>query len=311
LFDTDDVATRRAAVPTLFDATQQQPVVSIRPQADPPPGVPLPRARGVDPDTVTLLRAAGCAYAEDEARVLTEAARSTDELRSLIDRRAGGEPLEYVVGWAEFCGLRIPVSGGVFVPRRRSEFLAECAVNVVNATKTRAGEHSGRVKVLDVCCGSGAIGLAVAISAGDVELLAADDSPPAVDCARENLAPVGGRVYLGDLFVPIPRCELHSMDVIVANPPYVPTDEIQRLPSEARLYEPRSTLDGGQDGMDVQRRLLASASDWLRAPGLVLIETSSDMADETALIARDDGFTVEIRRSSELDAAVVVATRWP
>jgi release factor glutamine methyltransferase len=271
----------------------------------------LAPARRVDPDTVALLRAAGCVYADEEARILSEAASSTDELRSLADRRAGGEPLEYVVGWAEFCGLRVPVSRGVFVPRRRSEFLVECAVHAVGAARTRANGRPGRVKVLDMCCGSGAIGLAVATRAGDVELLAADDSLLAVECARENLAPFGGRVFLGDLFAPIPRSDLHSLDLIVANAPYVPTDEIRRLPPEARLYEPRSTLDGGPDGTSVHRRLLASATDWLRAPGLVLIETSSDMADETALIARDKGFTVEIRECLELDATVVVATRWP
>jgi release factor glutamine methyltransferase len=163
-----------------------------------------------------------------------------------------------------------------------------------------------------MCCGTGAIGLAVATRAGsDVELLAADDSSVAAECARENLATAGGRVYVGDLFTAIPRSELRSVDLIVANAPYVPTGEIRRLPSEARLYEPRSTLDGGQDGMDVQRRIFAAATDWLRAPGLVLIETGSEMADGTASIARRDGFAVEVRRSSELDATVVVATRWP
>ena len=260
----------------------------------------------VDPDTVAFLRAAGCVYAEEEAQILTEASHSADELRALLERRASGEPLEYVVGWAQFCRLRIPLCAGVFVPRRRSEFLAECAVHAVT-TAPGPGDLC-RARVLDMCCGSGAIGLAVAIQAGDVELLAVDDSPAAVGCARENLARVGGRVYQGDLFDALPRARLRSIDLIVASAPYVPTAQIERLPAEARLYEPRSTLDGGPDGTSVQRRILEAAAEWLDATGLVMIETGADMAEETAQIARDAGFTTEIRECSDLDATVLVAT---
>jgi release factor glutamine methyltransferase len=259
----------------------------------------------VDPDTVAFLRTAGCVYADEEARILTEASHSTEELRAFLDRRALGEPLEYIVGWAGYCGLRIPLCAGVFIPRRRSEFLAECAVEAVRAT-TRAGDPR-RVKVLDLCCGSGAIGLAVAVRSEDVELLAVDDSPLAAECARRNLAQVGGRVYHGDLFAPIPRTELHSLDLIVASPPYVPTEEIQRLPAEARLYEPRSTLDGGPDGTCVQRGILGAAGEWLGAQGAVMVETGGEMAEATAQIARDAGLTAEIRDDAELDATVVIA----
>lgn len=267
------------------------------------------QTHGVDPDTVAFLRAAGCVYAEEEARILTEAARSAEELRSLLDRRASGEPLEYIVGWAEFCGLRIPLCNGVFIPRRRTEFLVECAVDVVRTLARRPAKSLRRVRLLDICCGSGAIGLAVATQADDVDLLAADDSPVAVKCARENLARVNGRVYEGDLFAPIPKVELRALDVIVANAPYVPTDEIERLPAEARLYEPLSTLDGGPDGTSVQKRILDAAADWLREPGVILIETAGDISARTALLAKDNGLSVEIRESPELDATVVVATR--
>jgi len=262
----------------------------------------------VDPSTVAFLRAAGCVWAEDEARILTESARSADDLAALLERRAEGEPLEYIVGWAEFCGLRIPVREGVFVPRRRSEFLVECAVQAVGTATARIGDDSRRVRVLDMCCGSGAIGLAVALGAGGVELLAADHSAVAVECARENLARVGGAVYQGDLFAALPEAERHAVDVIVANAPYVPTDEIRNLPAEARLHEPQPTLDGGPDGTSVQGRILAAAPDWLRAGGFVLIETSSDMADATARIARDAGFVVETHECPELTATVVVAS---
>jgi release factor glutamine methyltransferase len=269
----------------------------------------LSRAHEPYADAVAFLRAAGCLYAEEEARVLAEAAGSLDELKPLLERRAAGEPIEHIVGWAEFRGLRIPVSTGVFVPRRRSEFLVECAVQAVRSVRTRAKADPRPVKVLDMCCGSGAIGLCVAIESGDVDLIAADCSPLAVECARKNLASVGGSVYLGDLFGPLPQSELHGFDVIVANAPYVPTGEIPTLPAEARLHEPIAALDGGPDGTSVQGAILAGAADWLRRPGLCLIETSSRMSSRTALIARDNGFAVEVRESPELDATVVVATR--
>jgi release factor glutamine methyltransferase len=259
----------------------------------------------VDPDTIAFLSAAGCVYAEEEARILTEAACSPIELSSFLKRRAKGEPLEYIVGWAEFCTLRIPLCSGVFVPRRRSEFLAECTIQLARAAATHGGSRP--VRVLDMCCGSGAIGLAVAVGIGDVELLAADDSPVAVGCARDNLARVGGCVYQGDLFAALPQSGLHSLDLIVANAPYVPTAEIQRLPAEARLYEPTSTLDGGPDGTSVQQRILESAAEWLRPPGIVLIETAEEMAENGQRIAVEAGFTAEIRFCSDLDATVLIA----
>ena len=264
--------------------------------------------RGVDPNTVAFLRTAGCVYAEDEARILTEAAHSVAELRSLLVRRAAGEPLEYIVGWAEFSGLRISMCAGVFVPRRRSEFLVECAVQAVFAVATRLA-RSRQVKILDICCGSGAVGLAVAVESGDVELIAADESPVAIECARKNLAQVGGRVHQGDLFTALPRDELHSLDLIVANAPYVPTAEIRSLPSESRLYEPMSALDGGPDGTRVQQLILSSAAEWLGESGLVVIETGSTMADATVAAAATAGFTAEIRECAELEATVVVASR--
>jgi release factor glutamine methyltransferase len=264
----------------------------------------------VDPHTVAFLRNAGCVYAEDEARILTEAARTADDLRSLLDRRAAGEPLEHIVGWAEFCGLRVRVRRGVFVPRRRSEFLVECALGPVRAAMARTSNRTPRAEALDLCCGSGAIGLALATLA-DVDVVAADNSPVAAACARENLAGVGGRVYEGDLFAPLPRVMRHGFDVILANAPYVPTGEIGRLPAEARLFEPIATLDGGPEGTSTQRRILASAADWLRAPGVVVIETEHEMSAQTARIAQDNGFATEIRESPALGATVVLATYRP
>ncbi|HEY0700830.1 MAG TPA: methyltransferase, partial [Micromonospora sp.] len=127
--------------------------------------------------TVTELRTAGCVFAEDEARLLLAAAGTPVELAALVARRVAGEPLEVVLGWAEFCGLRIAVDPGVFVPRQRSGFLVRQAVEL---------GRPGAV-VVDLCCGSGALGVAVATGLGRVELHAADVEPAAVRCARRNV----------------------------------------------------------------------------------------------------------------------------
>src|SRR5579863_10595066 len=140
-----------------------------------------------DASVVARLRAAGCVFAEDEAAVLLATARSPAELDDLVQRRAAGEPLEQVVGWAEFAGLRILVDPGVFVPRRRSEFLVSVAVELARTPGDGATEV-----IVDLCCGTGALGLAVATElARPVELHAADLDPAAVACARRNLAPAG------------------------------------------------------------------------------------------------------------------------
>lgn len=247
------------------------------------------------------LRAAGCVFAEDEARILLSSAATPAELAAMVRARAEGRPLEHVVGWAEFGGLRIAVDPGVFVPRRRSEFLAATA-----AALTTAG-----AVVVDLCCGSGALGAAVAHGAPHpVRLYAADLDPAAVRCARRNLAPFGARVYEGDLFEALPAGELRgSVDVLLANVPYVPTGDIELLPPEARLYEARPALDGGTDGLDVLRRVAAGAPQWLAPGGALLFETSERQLPWALAVAREAGLTARAHQEEELDATVVLARR--
>ena len=143
-----------------------------------------------DPGLVSRLRAAGCVWAEDEAALLTAAASSAPELDRLAARRAAGEPLEAVLGWADFRGLRVAVDPGVFVPRRRSEYLVAVALREVAASVT-----AGPLVITDLCCGTGALGLAVAAALGPPGLAglhAADLDPAAVACARRNVEPGGG-----------------------------------------------------------------------------------------------------------------------
>lgn len=260
--------------------------------------IPLPTPAS---DVVTRLRAAGCVFAEDEARLLVETARTPAELADMVERRVAGLPLEHVLGWAEFAGLRISVDPGVFVPRRRTELLAREA-----AALARPG-----VVVVDLCCGSGAVGVAVAVAVPGIELHAADVDPAAVRCARRNVAAVGGQAYEGDLDAPLPPTLHGRVDVLLANAPYVPTDAVGLMPPEARLHEPRVALDGGTDGLDVQRRVATAAPRWLAPGGHLLIETSDRQAAHTAAAIAAAGLTARVVQDAELDATVVIGRRRP
>jgi len=248
------------------------------------------------PDSVivTRLRAAGCVFAEDEARLLMSAARTPAELHAMVDQRVAGLPLEQVLGWAEFCGLRITVAPGVFVPRRRTEFLVRQAVTIA-----RPGDV-----IVDLCCGAGAIGAALAAAVERAEVHAADIDPAAVRCARQNLP--GGRVYQGDLYAPLPAGLRGRVAILAANVPYVPSEEIGFLPPEARAHEPRAALDGGADGLDVLRRMAAGAAGWLAPGGHLLSETSERQAPLAEAVLAAVGLTARVARSADLEATVVI-----
>lgn len=248
---------------------------------------------------VTRLRAAGCVFPEEEARLLISSARTPADLAVMVERREAGLPLEHVIGWAEFCGLRIAVDPGVFVPRRRTEFLVRQATALA-----RPG-----VVVVDLCCGSGAVGAALAAAIERIELYAADIDPAAVRCARRNITAAGGHVYEGDLYDPLPVKLQGHVDLLVANAPYVPTRAIGLLPSEARNHEARVALDGGDDGLDVQRRVVAEALLWLTPGGHLLVETSERQAPKTVELFARNGLISKLSSYDELDATVVIGTK--
>ena len=245
---------------------------------------------------VARLRAAGCVFAEEEAELLLGAGGDPE---ALVARRVAGEPLEQVLGWAAFGGLRILVEPGVFVPRRRTELLASAAT----------ARARPRAVVVDLCCGTGAVGAVVATAVPEVELWAADLDPVAVACARRNLEPLGGRVVAGDLFAPLPAALRGRVDVLVVNAPYVPTDAIALMPPEARDHEARLALDGGDDGVVVHRRVAAEAPAWLAPGGVLLVETSEEQASLTGAALAASGLVVEVLRDEERDATVVAGTR--
>lgn len=248
---------------------------------------------------VARLRTAGCVFAEDEARLLVDQAGTAAELESMVARRVDGVPLEQVLGWAEFCGLRIRVEPGVFVPRRRTELLVAQAASLAGP---------GAV-VVDLCCGSGAVGAALLALRPTVEVHATDVDPAAVRCSRTNMTGPRAQVYQGDLFAALPSALRGRVDVLVANAPYVPTRAIATMPPEARLHEPRLALDGGPGGMTVQLRIAAEAAGWLAPDGHLLIETSQALADDLASVFARHGLSPHVVRSDELDATVVTGTR--
>lgn len=250
-------------------------------------------ARVTPEQVVAALRTAGCVFAEDEAALLLAAPGSLEEL---LARRVAGEPLEQVLGWAEFDGLRIVVVPGVFVPRRRSELLVRLAAH---------GLQRGAV-VVDLCCGSGALGAALSHRVPGLPLYACDVDRVAVDCARRNLP--GAEVRRGDLWDALPGHLKGGVDVVLANAPYVPTDGIALMPSEARDHEPLSALDGGQDGLAVHRRIAAAAAEWLAPGGRLLIEVApSQVPAATAMLTRA-GLSVTEHHDADLDATALEAT---
>jgi release factor glutamine methyltransferase len=257
------------------------------------PGLPVP------PGLVARLRAAGCVFAEDEATLLAGAATGADGLERLVRRRVAGEPLEQVLGWVDFCGLRLLLEPGVFVPRRRTGLMVREALALV---------PHGRVPLLvDLCCGCGAVAAALAAAVPAAEVLAADIDPTAVHCARRNLPP--DRVLEGDLFEPLPARLRGRVDVLTVNTPYVPTGAIASMPPEARDHEPALALDGGPDGLLVARRVAAEAGRWLAPGGSVVVETSGAQSPLLAEALTRGGLVPRVVTSADLDATMVVGVR--
>ncbi len=260
-------------------------------------------ARPADPaddPLVTRLRAAGCVFAEEEAALLRAAAADDARLADLTARRVAGEPLETVLGWVAFAGRRVAVGPGVFVPRRRTELLARTGVGL-------ARDAGAAPVVVELCCGVAAVATVVAQDVPGARVLAADLDPVAVRWAATNLG-ARGEAVAGDLYDALPARLRGHVDVLVANAPYVPTHAVATMPVESRAHEPRATVDGGADGLDVQRRLLAGVAAWVRPGGHVAVETGERQAQATAA-AFPVGWAVHVLRDDDVDATVVAGRR--
>ena len=262
------------------------------------------------------MRAAGSVFAEDEAELLVSATDDPTALASMVARRVAGEPVEAIVGWASFCGLRIVVAPGVFVPRRRTELLVREAISIVQwqmvANSPDRQPIATGLSIVELCCGTGAVAAAIldgmGTAAGELEVHAADIDSRATACARENLGDPG-QVHTGDLYDALPAGLRGRIDILVANAPYVPTDAIAMMPPEARDHEPRVALDGGADGLDVQRRIIEGAHEWLAPGGHLLVETSRRQAAGTVTACEATGLVTRVVTDDDLDATAVVGRR--
>ncbi|HWP57247.1 MAG TPA: peptide chain release factor N(5)-glutamine methyltransferase [Candidatus Acidoferrales bacterium] len=245
-------------------------------------GTELLRRRGIDSarlDAEVLLAAALDCRREDlyarPERVL-EAAEA-GRYREWLWRRAGREPVAYIVGGREFWSLEFAVGPGVFIPRPETELLVELALKLLPGV----GERGRALRVLDLCAGSGAIGVSLARERADIELWGVDLSAEAVKSARQNAMRHGvsarSRFVQGDLFSPV-AAKGRFFDALVANPPYVRRAELERLPPEVRNWEPRLALDGGADGLDFYRRIVREAPEHVQDGGFVLVEIGAELA---------------------------------
>ena len=229
---------------------------------------------------------------------------SADALEPLTRRRTRREPAAHVIGKCEFYGRDFLVGPGVFIPRPETETLVEEALRV-------AAAMDGAPTIADVCCGSGAIAITLAAELPRATVFAIDVDAAARSAARENAKRLGvaGRVRVieGDLLAPLPA----PVDIIAANPPYIPSKRIPRLAPEVK-YEPRKALDGGADGMDVLRRLLADAPPYLKPGGALLAELDPAQAPQACALAEAafPGAAVAIAPDlAGLDRVLVVRTR--
>lgn len=218
-------------------------------------------------------------------RPLTDGERSL--LRDAVRRRAEGEPLQYVTGEVAFRHIVVKVRPGVLIPRPETEVLVDAVLPAVD----EAIAARGLALVADLCTGSGCIALSIAQERPEARVVAGDVSGIALEVAEENTARLGLSERLAivesDLFAALPRELLGRLDVVVSNPPYVPSADVPGLPAEVAGFEPHLALDGGPDGLEVYRRILADAREWLRPGGLLGVELDERMVEKAAAEAEE------------------------
>jgi release factor glutamine methyltransferase len=244
-------------------------------------------------DLERRLAGAGFIAAADEAAELLQAAAGDRPLlERMVARRLTGEPLAWITGWVDFCGLRIGIAPGVYVPRWHTRALAE-----------RAARHlPGAGVAVDVCCGSGAIAAVLSARRPRARVLATDLDPRAVACARAN----GVDARAGDLFEGLPEDAHGAVDVVTGVVPYVPRSELRLLQRDTLTFETTLAYDGGGDGLAIMRRAVAGARSWLRPGGTLLLELGGGQAAELALPGFED---IAVIRDEDGDGRGVAAVR--
>ena len=227
-----------------------------------------------------------------------------DQYFKLVDRRGKREPLQYITGSHEFMGLDFAVDENVLIPRPETEFMVEHALKIILGKASDNKEEAendadllSRItprkkwKVLDLCCGSGAIGVTIAHRCANAKVTATDNSEAAVEVAKKNAAKARTKVRFttGDLFERLKAKK--QFDMIISNPPYVPTHMIPILQEEVKDHEPLAALDGGTDGLDFYRRIVKEAPEYIRSGGVLMLETGHDQGKAIEeLIRAEDAY---------------------
>jgi release factor glutamine methyltransferase len=249
-------------------------------------------------EVATRLAAAGCIAPHEEAAELVAVATDPAHLDELVSRRCAGEPLAWLVGAVTFCGIRVGVGPGVYVPRWQSEPLARRAAELLPARGT----------AVDLCTGAGAIACVLQAAKPAATVLATDVDPLAVACARGN----GVDALLGHLDDPLPRSLLGAVDVITAVVPYVPTEELCFLPRDVVAFEPARALDGGQGGLRFLSAVVARSVGWLRDGGWLLLELGGEQAATVGgLMAAAAFVDITVLRDGDGDDRAIEGRRWP
>ncbi|MGA2837235.1 MAG: HemK/PrmC family methyltransferase [Acidimicrobiales bacterium] len=230
--------------------------------------------------------------ADEEAAELVAAAADHDQLDRMVARRREGEPLAWITGTAQFCGLDVAVRPGVYVPRWQSETLAATAARLLAARGT----------AVDLCTGSGAIAMVLQAARPGARVVATELDPTAADCARDN----GVDVLVGDLDEPLPADLAGRVDVMTGVPPYVPDDALHLLPRDVRGFEPRRALDGGRGGLEVVARMITCSTRWMATGGRLLVEIGGRQFDPVARLLTAAGFdSVEVLHDGDGDPRAV------
>lgn len=237
--------------------------------------------------------------------------RLCDEYFRLIDERASGKPLQYITGTQEFMGLEFDVNESVLIPRQDTETMVEDVISVIKdgALRGESLEGTGRREwdILDLCTGSGAIGISLAklLTGVKVNVTCSDVSKAALEVARKNAGKLGVSKSIkfaeGDMFAPFDgRFKKKKFDLIVSNPPYIESDVIPTLQTEVKDHEPMSALDGGDDGLDFYRIIAGEAGGFLKKRGVLFLEIGCDQGNAVRELLTEAGGYSDIRCLKDL-----------
>ncbi len=221
-----------------------------------------------------------------------------DEYFKLLDIRSSGVPLQHITGVQEFMGLEFAVNEHVLIPRQDTETLVEDALDVIHKNELRGEPLSIKAKkdyeVLDLCCGSGAIGVSLAALVANVKVTCSDISKDAIAVAKQNASKLaaGKKITFteGNLLMPFKgRFKNKKFDMIISNPPYIKTSVIPTLQKEVRDHEPMMALDGGASGLDFYRQIIADAAACLKKEGVLMFEIGHDQREEICALLEENG----------------------